>query len=306
MSIYYKNIGMKYIFYILIFCFPLSCNNTTSRLKPNNQSDIDTISITQGLKNQIEEFKLSDVVKEIEIIPLETCPKSIFKFIDNIIVTENDLFVNARISVLRFDRKTGLFINQIGSRGQGPEEFISCAGIGVNETLKNVYVFSSEDNRIQIYSFDGSFISSKQLLLKGKTTVGSQHEENRTYTFWGDKHMLRRMLPLSDGSKDFWSVFANMRIVAIFPQIIYFFGILYTAYFMITLYKVYLYNQNTLLKVFLILYYIGFIWSISVVKYTSPISYASGVIYNKIAHNEWIDTKTQINLKSENNYAKNR
>ena len=107
-------------------------------------------------------------------------------------------------------------------------------------------------------------------------------------------------------TKDFWSVFANMRIVAIFPQIIYFFGILYTAYFMITLYKVYLYNQNTLLKVFLILYYIGFIWSISVVKYTSPISYASGVIYNKIAHNEWIDTKTQINLKSENNYAKNR
>lgn len=206
MSIYYKNIGMKYIFYILIFCFPLSCNNTTSRLKPNSQSDIDTISITQGLKNQIEEFKLSDVVKEIEIIPLETCPKSIFKFIDNIIVTENDLFVNARISVLRFDRKTGLFINQIGSRGQGPEEFISCAGIGVNETLKNVYVFSSEDNRIQIYSFDGSFISSKQLLPKGKTSVGSQHEENRTYTFWGDKHMLRRMLPLSDGSKDFWSV----------------------------------------------------------------------------------------------------
>ena len=101
---------------------------------PNSQSDIDTISITQGLKNQIEEFKLSDIVKEIEIIPLETCPKSIFKFIDNIIVTENDLFVNARISVLRFDRKTGLFINQIGSRGQGPEEFISCAGIGVNET----------------------------------------------------------------------------------------------------------------------------------------------------------------------------
>ena len=43
-------------------------------------------------------------------------------------------------------------------------------------------------------------------------------------------------------TKDFWSVFANMRIVAIFPQIIYFFGILYTAYFMITLYKVYLYN----------------------------------------------------------------
>ena len=106
-------------------------------------------------------------------------------------------------------------------------------------------------------------------------------------------------------TKDFWSFFANKRIGAIFPQIIYFFGILYTAYLMITLYKLYLYNKNSLLKVFLILYYIGFIWSVSVVKYTSPMSYATGIIYNKITHNKWIDTKTQLKLKWEKEHAKN-
>ena len=106
-------------------------------------------------------------------------------------------------------------------------------------------------------------------------------------------------------TKDFWSFFANKRIGAIFPQIIYFFVILYTAYLMITLYKLYLYNKNSLLKVFLILYYIGFIWSVSVVKYTSPMSYATGIIYNKITHNKWIDTKTQLKLKWEKEHAKN-
>ena len=106
-------------------------------------------------------------------------------------------------------------------------------------------------------------------------------------------------------TKDFWSFFANKRIGAIFPQIIYFFGILSTAYLMITLYKLYLYNKNSLLKVFLILYYIGFIWSVSVVKYTSPMSYATGIIYNKITHNKWIDTKTQLKLKWEKEHAKN-
>ena len=199
---------MKYsmvCLFILSFCF--SCNYSREKnISDSDNNKFTAISIIQGLENRTEYFKLSDIAKDIEIIPLETCPQTLFKFIDNIIVTENDIFVNTRISVLRFDRKTGNFKNPIGAKGQGPTEFLSCAGIGVNENTKNVYVFSSEDNKVKSYSYDGAFLTSIQLAPRGESTIGSQHEENRTYTFFDNKHVLRRMLPLSDGSKDFWLV----------------------------------------------------------------------------------------------------
>ena len=132
---------MKYsviCLFILSFCF--SCNYSREKnISDSDSNKFNTISIIQGLENRIEYFKLSEIAKDIEIIPLETCPQTLFKFIDNIIVTENDIFVNTRISILRFDRETGIFKNQIGAKGQGPTEFLSCAGIGVNENTKNVF-----------------------------------------------------------------------------------------------------------------------------------------------------------------------
>ena len=196
----------KYIYLVVLLLAFISCN----KRKQGNESPpkiLNEIFVADSLQNETTEFLLSDVVSDIEIIPLETTEQSAFKFLTNLQVGANDIFINSRIAVLRFDIN-GKFLHKIGSKGEGPQDFIICNGIGIDDQARLVHIAAalSSTNHIRTFTYDGKFVKSTRVAEDGAYMSGSTHGEDRSYAFFNNQHLFRRMLPVWDGSKDIWLI----------------------------------------------------------------------------------------------------
>lgn len=197
-----KYIGLFYIFLI-------ACTNTT--IKENKLPDefLKTFDISE-FSFRKGEMLLSDAANDVEIIPLETTDKSIFdlKRIRNIVIGEEDIFINVTRRILRFNRN-GKYIQDIGNFGQGPKDFLYCSGLGLDETANILYVASnmSIENKIKSYLYNGEYINTFQAEKEGVWLSGdANHRESRDYVFVNGQHIFRRRLPLPDPSKENWQV----------------------------------------------------------------------------------------------------
>lgn len=196
----------EYICLLLLLLAFISCNKP----KQGNESPpkiLTEIFVEDSLLNKTTEFLLSDVADDIEIIPLETNEESAFKFLTNLQVGVTDLFINSRIAVLRFDIN-GKFLHKIGSMGEGPQDFIICEGIGIDDQARLVHIAAalSSTNQIRTFTYEGKFVKSTRIAEDGAYMSGSTHGEDRSYTFFNNQHLFRRMLPVWDGSKDIWLI----------------------------------------------------------------------------------------------------
>lgn len=103
----------------IIIAFLLSL--ALSSCKTDKQSgEVYTVDLNEGLKTE-REFRLSEVVKDVEYIPLETTKESLFSNA-GFILTDHFILVNQwrnPCRLLLFDR-SGKFIRQIGYEGKGP------------------------------------------------------------------------------------------------------------------------------------------------------------------------------------------
>ena len=195
----------RYIIFLVLLVNFQSCVNIAS--KQENISTISTIPVEKGILNLVEQYSLSDVVKDIEIIPLETTDESVFRRAWNISVGENDLFINTFETILRFDRQSGKFLNQIGKMGQGPTDIFYCSGCGLDDTLKRVYTLSRFTNEIKTFTYTGIWENTLKAAQKGSwMEAGSMPGASRTYYYINGKHVFRRMLPIQDGTKSLWQL----------------------------------------------------------------------------------------------------
>ncbi|WP_446787332.1 6-bladed beta-propeller, partial [Macellibacteroides fermentans] len=105
----------KYIYLFLLLLAFVSCNKRKQGIE-SPPKILNEIFVVDSLQNKAPEFLLSDIASDIEIIPLETNEKSALKFLTNLQIGANDLFINSRIAVLRFDIN-GKFLHKIGSMG---------------------------------------------------------------------------------------------------------------------------------------------------------------------------------------------
>tara|TARA_R110001592_G_scaffold135241_2_gene351388 strand:+ start:3108 stop:4250 length:1143 start_codon:yes stop_codon:yes gene_type:complete len=111
---------------------------------------------------EAEEFKLLDVIDEIELIHLEegqegliTEIRSLIKSPDKFVFTttsEWDIFIYSQL---------GEFINKFNHKGEGPEEYQNIQNLWVKGNT--VFIYSKVTNRVLEYSFQGRFISSAKV-----------------------------------------------------------------------------------------------------------------------------------------------
>lgn len=103
-------------------------------------------------------LKLSDInVKEIDYITLETNDASLFNGFRKIIVSGSDVYINDYLAgFLRFGND-GSFKNRFNRQGRGPEEYINSMDFTVDPISKNLYVYSSYENKIYSYTNQGKF-----------------------------------------------------------------------------------------------------------------------------------------------------
>ena len=113
------------LFSALVMSVITSCTSPTNSSVVSSSNGIIDINITKALKES-KDFALSEIIKDVEFVTLESTVESYFTFSTRIQVTENYIMVVGDMEnrLLLFDR-TGKFIRQLGRIGQGPGEYIN-------------------------------------------------------------------------------------------------------------------------------------------------------------------------------------
>jgi hypothetical protein len=117
--------------------------------------------------NNIEKYQrvyCSDLFSSIELIPLETNDDCLVGSVGLLINDEFILTIGSSVlnnpHIYAFNR-TGKFMNEIASRGQGPGEYLSAAGVFFNTEKSTVYI--ADTRKCQEYDLEGNYIRSFQL-----------------------------------------------------------------------------------------------------------------------------------------------
>ncbi len=154
----------KISFIILSILLITSCKDKSSKKENLNRLKL--------IKNYDKEIKESDVLDTLSyrFIPLETTDESVFGRTDKVLIDSNRIFVldthTARQAFI-FDIK-GKFISKLGTKGQGPNDFLNLQDMTIDRKNKNIILFDLGNWRLLYYTYDGDFIKS----VKFKTYPG--------------------------------------------------------------------------------------------------------------------------------------
>jgi hypothetical protein len=157
---------------ILLFLLLASCSKKNDKIIKFTPSEIASLALDSTRSIQVEEdaaitvdlnpflkereYNLGEMIKTIEVLPLESTDQSILSTINNIVVTDSNIYIQDEYQgggVVIFDKK-GSFVKRI-ERGQGPGEIISLKHIAFDTVNNELIVYTN-----RLFSFftpDGQF-----------------------------------------------------------------------------------------------------------------------------------------------------
>ena len=136
---------MKYLFSFLCLCCVLS----VSAQKPV------VINLAKAISESPKEIMLNELASDIRYVPLETTDDCLMNNEFYIMqYTGEDIITSC---IFHFD-KNGKFLNKIGSKGQGPEEYLQ--GLFAFGDWKNKLLYVQNWTTLTCYGFDGTFVRS--------------------------------------------------------------------------------------------------------------------------------------------------
>ena len=161
----------KLFFLLLCLCLFCSCKGNKTTPTDDHIQEVSESLASEEMADDIDEFvtipiysstsnynnNLSAVASDIIFIPLDFDPPfgELF-FLRNVELSEEHVFLSWLNDIFLYD-KTGKFIRKIGSRGQGPEEFINISTIQLDHEKKLLYAEDINRLRMAVYRFDGTF-----------------------------------------------------------------------------------------------------------------------------------------------------
>ena len=110
-----------------------------------------------------ENMKSSEYLRRVKYVPLETDSVCILGNIDKIKYKDGILFINDRENGMYAFDTTGHFLNRIGAKGRGPEEYLTATAFYIDPEKKHVVVVDGGNYRALAYSFDGQFVGAEAI-----------------------------------------------------------------------------------------------------------------------------------------------
>jgi len=104
-------------------------------------------------------IRFSNLIKSMDIIPLETTPESMISEIRTIKYDAGTYFIFDYMGkkILTFD-KNGHFKARIGNRGRGHGEYFAPTLMGIDKKNRNVVVIDNTKTMLR-YGYDGQYLS---------------------------------------------------------------------------------------------------------------------------------------------------
>lgn len=149
---------------VIDWCYvsPEEKRDVISELKRKLDSQADyRINIEDYLEEtKKNEVVLSDLIDSIEYVPLRTPHEFPVDVILSVEVTDNNIYVLDKQQLLyRFERN-GSFLNLIGNKGEGPEDYLNAVDFEIDEEKEIVYLFDNYRKKIVSYHVTGKFLQS--------------------------------------------------------------------------------------------------------------------------------------------------
>ena len=145
--------------YILLLC-GLLVGCQTSQKKEAEATPCQTIDLTTVFEQEPTEISLDEWAKEVRFVPLETSDSVLLTpYIWQLAYYQDQFVIYNNDKIYLFD-KAGKFIRMIGSRGEGPEEYLSPGTPCVNETGIRL---EDGGKRIKTYGWDGKWKHTSNL-----------------------------------------------------------------------------------------------------------------------------------------------
>ena len=133
------------------------------------------IDLTSIIDTDAKEIPLNEWVKNVRYVPLETNDNILIKYISVIYEKDGKFLVshgNNRVSI--FDQE-GKYLHDIGSKGEGPTNFISVYDVTLHNDL--IYIHETA-NRIKAFDWEGNFVKKLELPARanGLITIDGKEE----------------------------------------------------------------------------------------------------------------------------------
>ena len=146
---------MKTLHYILFSLIFFTAGTTSS-------IDGETIDMSNTTSDRT--LNLSAIYDTIEYIKLETTQECVIGSIKKILPYSNRLYIldDMYSNIFVFDNN-GHYLNSIGKKGTGPDEYIFIDDICIDNITERLFVLDNSQNRIQVYNLEGNFITSVKI-----------------------------------------------------------------------------------------------------------------------------------------------
>ena len=160
---------------MLINLVLISCTQKKSPISAPHSDNKDTVKsqlLTLDIKRlpDISAIKLSEIgAIGIEYLPLETTPGNVIKEIFKIVLAKNNILISGiGLNSLLMFRNDGSFINEVGIRGRGPNEFTGINDIDINPINGSIYIANGAQSKFLVFNNNGKFIRTFKIPVKGE------------------------------------------------------------------------------------------------------------------------------------------
>ena len=133
--------------------------------------------------NNVKSISMSTIGKKISYIPLETKPECVIQKIYKVELSDAYIFIQDFNRILVFDR-VGKFVRQIGASGRGPAEQTYLSSFCI-DPLKNEVFIVSPNPKLDVFSFNGGFISSTKLDFR-PSQIMLNDQNSLIYQLWDE------------------------------------------------------------------------------------------------------------------------
>ena len=110
-------------------------------------------------------FDPSQVVKDFDVVALETTPEALVGNIDELFFDDEKIFViDRRVakSIFIF-KQNGDFISKIDRRGRGPTEYFEIYDATIDKSQKHIIIQDLEGRKFQYYDYNGDYLFKKKM-----------------------------------------------------------------------------------------------------------------------------------------------
>lgn len=176
---------MKIVIYIIVVLFLSACN------KDKNQREVIVVDFEKAINSDKEVF-LSELTDTLIYLELKT-PKDIVISRIGDVIRANDYWIVRSLAGICLFTNDGVFVRQIGRKGQGPGEYLQIRGMDFDSTNNEILLVDSQ--KILFYDLNGNFLRHIKITndyfynigitdsVLWTASLGLPHEQYQMYAF---------------------------------------------------------------------------------------------------------------------------